>query len=114
MSHRLFILAGGAVAVVALVAAAHSAPQTPGRTVVVGPAASGSPGAPPGTSPGALPTAAPAAAGRDSPDPIGGLFGELSKDTQRSATGQFTILQELAGALRGWVEHLLRSASGGG
>ena len=43
-----------------------------------------------------------------------GLFGELSKDTQRAATGQFTILQELGAALRGWIEHLLRSATGGG
>jgi len=111
---RFVMLAAAAVAAVTVFAALHSAPTAPGHTVVVGPAGSSAAPDTQAAGPSLLVTPAPGRPRNVEPgNVITGIFGELSRDTERSATGQLGILQDLARAVRSWVEQLLRSVSGG-
>ena len=111
---RLVMLAAAGVAAVAAFAVLHSAPTAPGHTIVVGPAASPTAPDPQADGPSVLATPAPPRPrGADPGNVITGIFGELNRDTERSARGQLGILQDLARAVGSWVEQLLRSVSGG-
>ncbi len=113
MSHRFVLVAAGAAAAVVFVVTGHlSAAPAPGRTIVWGtPAARTDSSAPP-QAPGMAPVPSPSATAAGGPlgglrNPISGVFSELNHDTQRSASGQFAILQEIAHSVRGWIEGLL-------
>jgi hypothetical protein len=116
MPHRLVLIVAGAAAAGAVVLAAHvSAAPEPGKTIVWS-----SPAGPP-PSPGAasagIPRAATPSATQDGGvlgglrGPLSGIFGSLNSEAKHTASGQYSILQEISATLRGWIEHLLRGAT---
>jgi hypothetical protein len=106
------LLGGVAVALVGVVVATRSGQEPPGGPFVVV-SAPASPGAPsPDGSALAVATATAGAARPAQGYPFDGIFGELNRDTARAASGQYSILQELSHAFRGWIEHLLGSLPG--
>lgn len=112
---RLALLGVAGAAAAALVIAVHPGSGGGQPPIVVAPSSPATGGDPQAlTGPSLLASPAPRQpATRASGNVITGIFGELSRDTQRAAAGQFGILQDLSRALRGWVESLLRQVGAG-
>jgi hypothetical protein len=111
MPHRLIVLAAvGAVAGVVVIG--RTTPAREGSATTLSPPAASAQALPSQAIPMASPTPKGASSGVPGTGPISGLFGELNRDTQHAAAGQLSILHDIAGALRGWIEHLLRASTG--
>jgi hypothetical protein len=115
--HRFRALLGVA-AVVALVAfAIHAGAQapTPGRYVSWAPPAVAT--ATPGAGP-ALPLASPSPAPNAGPlggltTPLSGLFKQLNSNTATTASGEYSVLQDLERALAAHIQQFLHWVTGG-
>jgi hypothetical protein len=117
MSHRVALIAAAGVAAGALILATHvSAAPHAGKTIVWSSPAANQAQTTPGSEPvpqapsAASPTPGPLSS---IPGPLAGIFGALDREAKQTAGGQYTILQEISGTLRGWIEHLLNSAPAG-
>jgi hypothetical protein len=115
--HRFRILIAVAAVGSAVAFAVHAGAQapTPGRYISWAPpaAATATPGAGP-----ALPLASPSPVADAGPlggltSPISGLFKQLNSNTVATATGQYSVLQDLEKALAGHIQQFLQWVTGG-
>jgi hypothetical protein len=114
---RFSLLIGVAAAIGVIAVAVHATAQAPvpGKYISWAPPASAT--ASPGAGP-AIPIAtAPPVAGPGLlgglTTPLSGLFKQLNVNTAETAKGQYSILQELEGALAGRIQQFLKWATGG-
>jgi hypothetical protein len=116
-AHRFRIVLGAAAAISLVAFAVHAGAQapTPGRYISWAPPAVAT--ATPGAGP-SLPLASPSAATDAGPlggltSPLSGLFKQLNANTAATATGQYSVLQELEGAVAAHVQQFLHWVTGG-
>lgn len=116
--HRLRAIAGvvavAGVAAFAIHAAAQQ-PPAPGRYISWAPPAV--PTATPGAGP-ALPLASASPVANPGPlggltEPLSGLFKQLNDNTAATATGQYSVLQDLESAIAAHIQQFLKWVSGG-
>jgi hypothetical protein len=115
--HRFRLLIGAA-AVIGLVAfAVHAAAEapSPGRYISWAPPATAT--STPGSGP-ALPMASAPPSADSGPlsalaTPLSGLFKQLNRNTEETATGQFSILKDLENALAARISDFLNWVTGG-
>lgn len=116
-AHRFRVLVGVAAVAGVVAFAVHAGAQAPapGRYISWAPPAVAT--ATPGAGP-ALPLASPSAA--TDPGPLGGLtsplsslFKQLNTNTAATSTGEYSVLQELEGALAAHVQQFLHWVTGG-
>ena len=116
MARRVRVLAlllgVGVAAFLAFHAAAQ--PAAPGRFLSWATAPSASPRPPAESGQGALPTASPHATSAAGPGPLGalsaplsGLLQQLNADTKTTASGEYSLLQELENAVRDRIDEFL-------
>jgi hypothetical protein len=106
------LLGLGVAAFLAFHAAAQ--PAAPGRFLSWATAPSASPRPPAGSAQGALPTASPTATPAAGAGPLGalsaplsGLLQQLNADTKTTASGEYSLLQELENAVRDRIDEFL-------
>jgi hypothetical protein len=116
-AHRVRLLIGAAAAVGVVVFAVHAGAQapSPGKYISWSPPASAT--ATPGAGP-ALPVASAAPAADTGPlggltTPLSGLFKQLNTNTAATATGQYSLIQDLETALAGHIQQFLQWVTGG-
>jgi hypothetical protein len=112
---RLLIGAGAAVGLIAFAVHATAQAPTPGRYISWAPPATAT--ATPGAGP-ALPLASAAPVTDSGPlsalaTPLSGLFKQLNRNTEETATGQFAILNDLGNALAARISDFLKWVTGG-
>jgi hypothetical protein len=115
--HRLRALVGVAAAVGVVAFAIHAGAQapTPGRYVSWAPPAVAT--ATPGAGP-ALPMPSASPAPNAGPlgsltTPLSGLFKQLNANTAATAKGEYSVLQDLEGAVVAHIQQFLRWVTGG-
>jgi hypothetical protein len=115
--HRFRMLVGVAAAVGVVAFAVHAAAQapTPGRYISW--AAPAVATATPGVGP-ALPVASASPVANAGPlggltSPLSGLFKQLNTNTAATATGEYSVLQDLEKALAAHVQQFLQWVTGG-
>ena len=111
----MLIAVAAALGVVAIAIHATAQAPAPGKYISWAPPATAT--ASPGVGPAVPMATAPPVAGAGPlgglTTPLSGLFKQLNANTAETARGQYSILQELEGALAGRIQQFLKWATGG-
>lgn len=116
-SHRVRLVIGAAAAVGVVAFAIHAGAQAPSPGKYISWAAPATETATPGAGP-ALPMASAAPAVDTGPlggltGSLSGLFKQLNTNTAATATGQYSLIQDLETALAGRIQQFLHWVTGG-